>query len=121
MDLLKPLPFSPSIMVTSIHCTKRLEKLIKRIVSLEKPKDLGPPLGKWNATVFYVNRKKYFLITNALTLYNVILPDITAKDYHGLNELFKKELHLQLTYDGIEMEASKINAIIGEVAFFANR
>ena len=47
----------------------------------------------------------------------MILPDITAKDYHGLNELFKKELHLQLTYDGIEMEASKINAIIGEVAF----
>ena len=116
MDVLKPGVIFLLNMVTPIHTTKKLEKLIKRIVRLEKHEDLGS-LGKWNATVFYVNRKKYMLITNALTLYNVILPNITAKDFLSLDELFKQELHFQLIYDGIEIEASKINAIIGEVEF----
>lgn len=56
MDLLKTGVIFFLKMVTPIHTTKKLEKLIKRIVRLEKREDLGS-IGKWNATVFYVNRK----------------------------------------------------------------
>lgn len=51
---------------TKIHTTKKLEKLIQKYITTEEDIEQGP-LGKWKATVFYVNRKKCWLFTNALT------------------------------------------------------
>jgi len=66
-----------SLTKTKIHVTKKLEKLIKKRMGTDQNSDCGI-LGKWNATVFYIDRKKCWLVTNGLTKYNVILTDIKA-------------------------------------------
>jgi hypothetical protein len=52
-------------MQTAIHTTKKLEKLIRKFMAAEPPLQQSP-LGKWNATVFYVDRKKCWLLMNGL-------------------------------------------------------
>jgi len=104
-------------MKTKIHTTKKLEKLIKKLISTDERTESGI-LGKWNATVFYVDRKKCWLITNGLTKYNVILTDIKAADLKNIGQIFKNAFYGQLTYDGIIIEFKNIESIIGELDFF---
>jgi len=101
---------------TKIHTTKKLEKLIKKLITTEQKTDSGI-LGKWNATVFYVDRKKCWLITNGLTKYNVILTDIKASDLNKIEQIFKDAFFGQLIYDGIIMSFENLNSIIGELDF----
>jgi hypothetical protein len=101
---------------TKIHTTKKLEKLVKKLIATDKKTDCGI-LGKWNATVFYVDRKKCWLITNGLTKYNVILTDIKASDLSKIENIFKNALFAQLIYDGIITDFENLNAIIGELNF----
>ena len=101
---------------TKIHITKKLEKLIKKLIVTDQNSDSGI-LGKWNATVFYIDRKKCWLITNGLTKYNVILTDIKASDLKNIEETFKNALYGQLTYDGIIMDFENLNSIIGKLNF----
>tara|TARA_R110002051_G_scaffold198878_1_gene265967 strand:+ start:2538 stop:3065 length:528 start_codon:yes stop_codon:yes gene_type:complete len=101
---------------TKIHTTKKLEKLIKKIITTEKKTESGI-LGKWNATVFYVDRKKCWLISNGLTKYNVILTDIKISDLKNIEQIFKNALYSQLIYDGIIVEFENLNIIIGELDF----
>jgi hypothetical protein len=85
---------------TPIHTSKKLEKLVKRLIVANHNYEHGM-LGKWNATIFYVDRKKCWLISNARTQYNVILPDITSKDLKNIDNIFRETLYEQLVYDGI--------------------
>jgi hypothetical protein len=101
---------------TKIHTTKKLEKLIKKLITTDKKADPGI-LGKWNATLFYIDRKKCWLITNGLTKYNVILTDIKASDLKNIDQVFKDSLFAQLIYDGIIMDYEYLNSIIGELDF----
>jgi hypothetical protein len=103
-------------MRTKIHATKKLEKLIKKIITTDQNDDSGI-LGKWNATVFYVDRKKCWLITNGLTKYNVILTDIKVSDLNKIEQIFKEALFAQLIYDGIIIEFENLNSIIGGLDF----
>ncbi len=101
---------------TNIHLTKKLEKLVKKLVSKDaKASDALP--GDWNATVFYVDRKKCWLITNAVTKYNVVLTDIKASDLKNIEHLFKNAFYGQLVYDGIIIDFETINAAIGSLQF----
>ena len=101
---------------TKIHTTKKLEKLIKKLIVTDQNSDSGI-LGKWNATVFYVNRKKCWLITNGLTKYNVILTDIKSSDLSKIEQIFKDALFGQLIYDGIITDFENLNIIIGGLDF----
>ncbi|MCL5128474.1 MULTISPECIES: hypothetical protein [unclassified Algibacter] len=101
---------------TKIHTTKKLEKLVKKLISTDKETDCGI-LGKWNATVFYVDRKKCWLITNGYTKYNVILTDIKASELSNIEEIFKDALFGQLIYDGIIIDFENLNSIIGSLDF----
>ncbi len=74
-------------------------------------------LGKWNATVFYVERKKCWLITNGITKYNVILTDIKAADLKNIESIFKNTFYAQLVYDGIILEFENLDSIIGGLDF----
>ncbi|GGE28911.1 DUF6933 domain-containing protein [Psychroflexus planctonicus] len=103
-------------MKTKIHITKKLEKLIKNLISEEKIAEDGI-LGKWNATVFYVDRKKCWLITNGLTKYNVILTDIKASELSNIERIFKDALFGQLIYDGIILDFEVLDSIIGGLDF----
>jgi len=101
---------------TKIHTTKKLEKLVKKLITTDKKIDCGI-LGKWNATVFYVDRKKCWLITNGLTKYNVILTDIKSSDLSKIEQIFIDALFGQLTFDGIITDFENLNLIIGELDF----
>lgn len=101
---------------TKIHTTKKLEKLIKKLISIDQNKECGI-LGKWNATIFYVDRKKCWLITNARTKYNIILTDIKLSDLNNIELIFKEALFEQLIYDGIIIDFENLNLIIGALDF----
>jgi hypothetical protein len=101
---------------TRIHTTKKLEKLVKKLITTDQNTDCGI-LGKWNATVFYVDRKKCWLITNGLTKYNVILTDIKTSDLNKIEQIFKDALFGQLIYDGIITDFRNVDSIIGGLDF----
>lgn len=101
---------------TKIHTTKKLEKLIKKYISSEEEIEQGP-LGRWKATVFYVRRKKCWLLTNVLTKYNVILTDIKASDMSKIEQTFKDAFYAQLIYDGIMIDFNELDSIIGGLVF----
>jgi len=101
---------------TAIHVTRKLEKLIKKWIVRDQNINSGP-LGKWNATVFYVDRKKCWLLTNGLSKYNVILTDIRAADLKNIQSIFKEALYSQLVYDGILMDFAKLDKMVGSLVF----
>jgi hypothetical protein len=104
-------------MQTKIHTTRKLEKLTKKFISTEEVSQSGK-LGKWNATVFYIDRKKCWLFTNGKTKYNVILTDIKSSDLKNIEEIFKNTLFSQLIYDGIIIDFDSLDAMIGGIYFF---
>ncbi|WP_405291412.1 DUF6933 domain-containing protein [Algibacter sp. Ld11] len=104
-------------MQTPIHTSIKLEKFIKKLIQTKPTEKLGL-LGKWNATVFHVNRKKCWLVANAKTQYSVILTDIKAKDLSNISEIFKNAFYTQLIYDGIIIDFENVNMLIGEISFF---
>lgn len=101
---------------TKIHATKKLEKLVKKLLLTDQNTDSGK-LGKWNATVYYVDRKKCWLLTNALTKYNVILTDIKTSDQGNIESIFKESFYGQLIYDGIILDCGEVDSMIGELVF----
>ena len=90
--------------------------MVKKLISTDQNTDSGI-LGKWNATVFYVDRKKCWLLTNGLTKYNVILTDIKAADLKNIESIFKESFYGQLIYDGIITDFKKVDSIIGQLDF----
>jgi len=103
-------------MRTPIHTSKKLEKLIKNLIQPDFNGKCGL-LGKWNATVFYVDRKKCWLISNAKTQYLVILTDIKTADLKNIEEIFKNALYEQLVFDGILTDFEVLSAAIGGLDF----
>ncbi len=101
---------------TKIHTTKKLEKLIKKLISTDQNVEYGK-LGKWNATVFYVDRKKCWLLTNGITKYNVILTDIKSVDLKNIDSIFKNAFYAQLIYDGIITDFENLESITGGLIF----
>ncbi|WP_117882284.1 DUF6933 domain-containing protein [Aureibaculum luteum] len=103
-------------MRTPIHTSKKLEKLVKKLIQTNSKRECGI-LGKWNATVFYVDRKKCWLISNAKTQYLVILTGIKTTELKNIEEIFKNAFYGQLVYDGIITDFENLNEIIGELEF----
>lgn len=103
-------------MSTPIFTTKKLKKLIQKYI---KPKEQGGDpgvLGKWNATVFYINRRKNWLLFNPQTHYSVILENITAKDLPKIQEKFREEFLLQLVVDGIDITQKQVDWLVEDVS-----
>ncbi len=103
-------------MQTRIHTTKKLEPFFKKLISNDMNAETGI-LGKWNATIFFVERKKCLLFTNGLTKYNVILTEIKSSDLSNIEALFKSSFTSQLIYDGIIVDFDKLTMNIGQLAF----
>lgn len=103
-------------MQTNIHTTKKLEKTIKPLIQKDPATD-DSLLGKWNATLFYVNRKKCWMVTNAKTQYNVLLTDIKAAHLKNIDQIFKDTFYTQLVYDGIILPFETMDTLIGKISF----
>lgn len=105
-------------MITSIYTSKKLEKLTGKLISKSPQADEEQGiLGKWNANIFYVSRKKCWLVTNSRSRYSVILPDITASSLNKINDIFKNNLYSQIIYDGVFMDYSNLDNLIGRLQF----
>jgi|TARA_R110000850_G_C9994993_1_gene467541 hypothetical protein len=103
-------------MQTYIHTSKKLEKTIKPLIQ-KNPGIDESLLGKWNATLFYVNRKKCWMVTNAQTQYNVLLTDIKAAHLKNIEQIFKDTFYTQLVYDGIIIPFETVVTLIGNISF----
>lgn len=103
-------------MRTQIFTTKKLGKLIKKLIQTNPGEACGN-LGNWNATVFYVSRKKCWLVTNKKTKYNVVLANIKSSDLDRIEEIFKNAFYSQLVYDGIITDFKYLDSIIGSLEF----
>jgi len=102
--------------MTKIFTSKKLEKIIhKKIV----PNDLKneDSSGEWNATVFYIARKKCLLLVHAQTFFSVIIPRFSMKNIDNLEELIIENLHCQLLFEKIDINQDKVNSLIGEIKF----
>lgn len=104
-------------MSTRIHVSKKLETLIKKhMTPIGGTENIGL-LGKWNATVFYVNRTKNWLLYNPKSHYSLILENIKAKDLPNIQEKIVQELHLQLVVDGINTTQQQVTWLLDEIRF----
>lgn len=104
-------------MRTPIHITKKLEKLIKKMVKSRSTDEICGILGKWNAMIFYVDRKKCWLISNSKTQYVIVLIDIKAADLRNIEDIFKNAFYGQLVYDGMITDFERIETLIGGLDF----
>lgn len=104
-------------MSTAIHVSKKLEKLIKKYVTPSCPTEHSGVLGKWNATVFFTNRRKNWLLYNPKTHYSVILENLSAKDLTNIREVIAEEFQLQLTIDEIDATQAQVNWLLDEINF----
>lgn len=104
-------------MPTSIFSSKRLEKLIKKYIQTPPPSSDKGILGRWNATVFYYERRKNWLLFNPKTHYSLILVNITAADLPTIQKKIWEELYLQLILEGVEISHEEVITLIGEISF----
>ena len=99
---------------TQIYTTRKLERTINKSI-VEISKNENKILGEWVATLFYVDRKKCWLIVNKLTKYLLILSDIKTSELNNITGIFTETLHSQLKNDGIDIEYETLSGIIGEI------
>lgn len=99
---------------SQIYTTRKLEKTIAKSI-VEKSKTENKILGEWVATIFYVDRKKCWLLVNKLTKYLLILSDIKTSDLNNISQIFTATLHSQLKSDGIEISYRNLSGLIGEI------
>lgn len=101
---------------TTIYTTRKLEKTIKEyIIDSEELDDNY--LGEWLATIFYVSRKKCWLMINKKTKYLLILSNIKKAQLVDISQIFKKTLYLQFVYEGITIDYEALEEIVGELKF----
>lgn len=102
---------------TSIFTSRKLEKTIKGFIA-KKEDESTDYLGSWVATIFHVSHKKCWILINSRTKYILVFPNIRKNDLESLSSLFAEAFYAQLIYDGIFVDYSLIEKIIGEVDLF---
>lgn len=106
--------------MSRIYCTHRLHKFIGK-VEQDIPVDLiDSKYGDWNGNLFWINKRKYIILTNNLTNYSVILANILKKDLKDLKNLIEKRAIEQLKNDKIitEYDHEFVNEFVGQLVFY---
>lgn len=106
-------------MITKINLSQKLEKSVPKEYFICNETEIINPLEKWNATIFYVSRKKCLLIINSITKYFLILENFKTSDLKNFNNIFIDTFHNQLKYDGINFDKEKLKNIIEKTQFYS--
>jgi len=101
-------------MITPIFTTRKLQKTIPKFVLKEEIED-PKHLGNWHANIFYVNRKRCWLLFNKLTKYFLVFNDVKQADIKNISKVFKQTFYNQLIADDIIVEYSDVENLIGEI------
>ncbi|MBK8807842.1 MAG: hypothetical protein IPO21_14810 [Bacteroidales bacterium] len=99
-----------------IFVSKKLESVVpSTLIQLES--DLNDNyFGKWNATMFYVSKKKCVLLTNSSARYTVIIPGLVKNDFKNITEILIEKLTKQFEKDEILITQMALVKIIGKVS-----
>tara|TARA_R100000988_G_C3915137_1_gene123993 strand:- start:113 stop:634 length:522 start_codon:yes stop_codon:yes gene_type:complete len=100
--------------ITPIYTTKKLQKTIGNFISDQKGYPEGR-FGHWNANLFFVNRKKCWLMVNSTTRYTLVLPNVQKKDLTNISGFFKQKLLIQLKNDKIDSGILDLDKVVGEI------
>jgi len=65
--------------ITPIYTKRKLEKTIGEFMSVPQF-DAEEHFGAWNATLFYISKKKCWVLSHKQTCYVLLLPDKKKKD-----------------------------------------
>ena len=101
---------------SNIFVSKKLETVVpSSLIQLESDL-IDNYIGKWNATIFYVSRKKCVLLTNSSSRYTVILPGLVKNDFKNITEILIERLTKQFEKDGISLTQMALGRMIGKVS-----
>lgn len=96
-----------------IQCTQKLLKELKtkpvKSDCLDKQNSL---LGPWHANLLMIEGRKCVLFTNNITLYSIFVPMLKKADFAKLPEIFRQELSINLSVEGIKQDV--INKALAE-------
>jgi len=102
----------------NIHISNKLEKLISKQIEIKNEStESNENLGKWNATLFYSDRKKYLLILNAKTKYSIVIPEFKISDLNNIKNLLCENFYSQLIYEGILIDFKNLSKWIDNIDF----
>lgn len=91
-----------------IRCTTKVLKEIGITKSaLVEVLESDNPLDEWCVNLFYFNRQKCLIFTNAASLFSFIVHGIYRKEIRGIEELFLKELPRALYYENFSADQIK--------------
>lgn len=94
-----------------IRCTYKVLKELKITTSqISGQLESVGALEEWYVNLFYSNRRKRLIFTNAGALFSFVVADVLRKDIQNLQELFRKELSRALFYE--EFSARQIQEIM---------
>lgn len=106
-------------MITNIYLSRKLEKLVpKEFIQMSDFAEENQ-LGTWSANVFYVDRKKCWIMTNSLSFYTLILQDISSKEIKNITNIFIETFQQQLQIDGVKISSSELQNKIGKLNLFS--
>ena len=100
---------------SNIFVSKKLETIVPSTLIQLKSDLIDNYIGKWNATLFYVSRKKCILLTNSTARYTVILPGLVKNDFKNITEILIETLTKQFEKDGILINQTALIKMIGKV------
>lgn len=103
-----------------IYCTHKLQKFIGN-VEKDIPADLiESKYGDWNGNLFYINKRKYIVLTNNLTHYSIFLANILKNNLKEFDQILKKRVTEQLINDKIidKNDQEFVNKFIGKMTFY---
>lgn len=103
--------------MTEIYTSRKLESIIPELLIQNESFGKENPFGKWNATVFFVSRKKCLLVTNSIARYSLILSDIRKSDFANISEIFANTFVDQLKLEAIPFNELNARKLIGEITF----
>lgn len=103
---------------SNVFISKKLETIMPATLMHIESDFNDNQFGKWNATLFYVSRKKCVLMTNSIARYTVILPGIVKDDFKKISNILIERLKKQFEKDGILISQFLLEKIIGEVFLF---
>lgn len=66
----------------------------------------------WHANTFYIERRKYVLVTNDITLFTIFIPALKKPDFQSFHFIFGQQLFKNLLHEKIPQK--QIETILSE-------
>lgn len=93
-----------------LRCTgKVLKEMGVYKIALEDVQTNNHPLQEWYVNLFYFNRKKCLLFTNAATLFSFVAHGISRSEIRDLDNLFRKRLS-KVLYE-LEFKSNQMKSV----------